>query len=67
MKIVKPEELPQLLKNQINEIRNSDDAIEQFIHFFNAFKIKEKLNHAEEDMLLFQYDNEDLGDGNKEQ
>ncbi|MGH1364542.1 MAG: hypothetical protein ACRBF0_13360 [Calditrichia bacterium] len=55
MKKLIPAESDKVLKSQIGEIKNNDDAIKQFLKFFEEFKIKEELEHEEEDMMLFQY------------
>ena len=52
------------LKSQIGEIKNTDEAIKKFLKFYEEFKIKEELEHEEEDMMLFQYGNYDWQNGN---
>jgi len=63
MKYLKPEASDTVLKTQIGEVKNSDDAIKKFFKFFQENKIKEKLEDKEEDMMLFQYGNYDWQDG----
>ena len=63
MKLIKSKESDKYLKEQINEITNSDDAIETFLKFFKDYKTKEVLEHEEEDMMLFQYGNYDWQNG----
>ncbi len=64
MKYIKPKDSVKILKTEINEIRNTDEAIKIFFKFFKEYKIKEELEHEEEDMMLFQYGNNDWHDGN---
>ena len=64
MKLIKPSESDKFLKIQVNGIRNSKDAVERFISFFQEYKIKEKQEYEDEDMLLFQYGNYDWQDVN---
>ena len=59
-----PKESDKILKSQIGEIKNNDEAIKRFLKFFKEFRIKEELEHEEEDMLLFQYGNYDWQNGN---
>ena len=64
MRLINPKESKKYLEDQVTGIKISDDAIEKFIRFFKEYKIKEKLEHEEEDMMLFQYGNYDWQDGN---
>lgn len=50
-----PLEADKVLQQTIGKIDNCQAAVEQFIHFFETYKVKEELAHDEEDMLLFQY------------
>lgn len=55
MKIIRPEESKNLLSEELGNIQDCRQAVDRFINFYDKFKVKESLGHAEEDMMLFQY------------
>ncbi len=63
MQVIKPEDLENKLKNYIHEINSTDEAINQIIKYFHEFKVIEKLDFEEQDMILFQYGIHDFGEG----
>lgn len=67
MRIMNPDESDKVLKSQIIEINNCDDAISNFLNFYEEFKTKQKLEHEEEDMMLFQYGNYNWQNENKKE
>lgn len=67
MKLIEPKDLEKILTVKTNEIRDSKEAVEKFIEFFQEYKIKEKQEYDDEDILLFQYGNYDWQDGNGEE
>lgn len=55
IEIVNAEDTYLILKSQLSDIESIEEALEQFITFFEKYKTKEVLIDDEEDMLLCQY------------
>jgi hypothetical protein len=55
MKLLNPKKSDKVLRKIIGPIHSCQDAVDQFLVFFESHPVKKIKAHEEEDMLLFQY------------
>lgn len=55
MKLLNPKRSDKVLRKLIAPIHTCQDAVNQFLAFFESHPVKKVMAHKEEDMLLFQY------------
>jgi hypothetical protein len=55
MKLLNPRKSDKVLQKILTPIHSCQDAVDQFLAFFESHPVKKVMAHEEEDMLLFQY------------
>lgn len=55
MPLLKPKKSDKVLKKILGPINNCQEAVDQFLIFFETYPVKEVKARIDEDMLLFQY------------